>query len=241
MVGYSASAFLADGVLVDTGFPGVAGDVIRALDELRPRTVALTHWHEDHGGNAELVARLGIPIAASSATLEILRALPRTGFYRRVVWGMHRPLRSPVAPAELAGLELIPTPGHSSDHHVVWDAARGRVFAGDLFLGVKVRSLHRSEDPRMHAASVRRIAALGPRVLYDGHRGAISDPVPALLAKADWIEETVGGIERLIGAGWSDRAIAREVLGRPDLVTAITLGDLSRVNFVRAVRRPEGT
>ena len=235
-VGYSVSAFLADGVLIDTGFPGVSADLARVLDELSPRAVAITHWHEDHGGNAEAIARRGIPMAASPATLEILQALPPIGLYRRLVWGAPAPLRSPVIPAALGRLRLVPTPGHSVDHHVVWDPDRALVFAGDLFLGVKVRALHRSENPRAHAASVRRVADLRPRTLFDAHRGAISDPLPALLAKADWMEETIGAIERLIRRGWSDRAIARDVLGRADMVTAITFGDLSRLNFVRAVR-----
>lgn len=236
-VGYSVSAFLVDDVLIDTGFPGVAGDLIRVLDELRPRVVAITHWHEDHGGNAELVAGRGLPISAGDATLETLRARPRIGLYRRAVWGTPPALRSPVERADLGRLRLIPTPGHSADHHVIWDAHREVVFAGDVFLGVKVRALHRSEDPRTHASSVRRVAELRPKVLYDAHRGALPDPVPALIAKADWIDEMIGRIEQRIVDGWGDRAIAGAVLGPPDLITAITFGDLSKVNFVRAVRR----
>ncbi|HUF26826.1 MAG TPA: MBL fold metallo-hydrolase [Gemmatimonadaceae bacterium] len=237
VAGYGVSAWFADGVLIDTGFPGVAADVGRALDELRPRAVVLTHWHEDHAGNAELVAARGIPLAAAAATVATLRDLPETGVYRRVVWGRHEPLRTPTVAAELPGLELIPTPGHSADHHVVWDAARERVFAGDLFLGVKVRALHRSEDPRAQARSLRQVAALRPRLLLDAHRGPMAVPIPALLAKADWIEATIGQIEVLISAGWDDAAIARRVLGRADAVTVVSFGDLSRVNFVRAVRR----
>lgn len=235
-VGYSVSAFLTDGILIDTGFPDVAGDVARALDELRPRAAAITHWHEDHGGNAELLARRGIPLAASAETLATLRTLPPTGLYRRLVWGRHEPLRTAVTAADLEPLQLVATPGHSADHHVVWDPERERVFAGDLFLGVKVRALHRSEDPRAHAVSVRRVAGLRPRLMFDAHRGPIPDPIPALLAKADWLDETIAAIERLIRAGWSDRAIGREVLGREDAITVITLGDLSRRNFVRAIR-----
>ena len=237
LAGYSVSAWFAHDVLIDTGFPSVAREMARALDELRPTAVAITHWHEDHGGNVELIAGRGLPITASVATLEILRALPRIGRYRKLVWGRPVPLRSQVEPGVLPGLELVPTPGHSSDHHVVWDAERQRVFAGDLFLGVKVRALHRAEDPRTHAASIRRVAELRPRLLLDAHRGPVVDPVPALLAKADWIEGVIERVERLAAAGWSDRAIAREVLGPEGPVTCVTFGDLSHLNFVRAIRR----
>ena len=236
-VGYAVSAYLWRGVLIDTGFPSAARELARALDSLRPHAVAVTHWHEDHGGNLELIARRGLPIAASEATVATLRALPSIGFYRRAVWGTLAPLRSAIALTELEELELVPSPGHSSDHHVVWDPDSRTLFSGDLFLGVKVRALHRSEDPRTHAVSLRRIAALGPKLMLDAHRGVVPEPESALTAKADWIDEMIHAIERRAAEGWSDRAIAREVLGPRDAVTIITLGDLSRMHFVKAVRR----
>jgi glyoxylase-like metal-dependent hydrolase (beta-lactamase superfamily II) len=234
-VGYDVSAYLYRGVLVDTGYPLAAPEVERLLAERRPAGVAVTHRHEDHAGNVELVARLGVPLLAAPATLDAVRRAERIGFYRRVIWGPPPALVSTVTPFEPEGLALVPTPGHSPDHHVLWDAATDTVFGGDLFLGVKVRVAHPWEDPRQIAASVRRVAALRPRRLFDAHRGAVADPVAALLAKADWIEETVAAIERRAAAGWSARAVCREVLGREDLAAWISRGDYSRLNFVRAV------
>lgn len=233
--GYAVSAWMYRGVLIDTGFPAIGAELARAVDQLRPRAVALTHWHEDHGGNVGMLAARGLPIAAAEPTLATLRSLPPIGLYRRVVWGPLQPLRAQTTPAELPGLELIPAPGHSGDHHVIWDADARVLFAGDLFLGVKVRALHRSEDPRTHAVSLRRIAELRPVLMLDAHRGVVPDPVASLVAKADWIDETIHAIETLAAGGRSVRAIAREVLGPPDLITYVTLGDLSRENFVRAV------
>jgi glyoxylase-like metal-dependent hydrolase (beta-lactamase superfamily II) len=146
------------------------------------------------------------------------------------------PLTSTLEPYEPAGLELVATPGHSPDHHVVWDAERGILFAGDLFLGVKVRVARPMEDPRALAASARRAAALRPRVLLDAHRGIVPNAAEALLAKAAWLEETIGAIDERIARGWSDRAITGAVLGREDAVALVSRGDLSRLNFVRAVR-----
>ena len=229
------SAYLYRGILIDTGFPSIGHELERAVAELRPRAVALTHWHEDHGGNVERLARRGLPIAAAGSTIATLRSLPPIGLYRRVVWGTLEPLRTALQPAELPGLELVPAPGHSSDHHVVWDPDTRVLFAGDLFLGVKVRALHRSEDPRTHAVTLRRIAELQPALMLDAHRGVVPEPVSSLVAKADWIDETIHAVETRNAAGLSVTRIARDVLGPPDLITLVTLGDLSRENFVRAV------
>ena len=236
-VGYDVSAYLYRGVLVDSGYPLAAAAVARFLAERRPAGVVVTHQHEDHAGNVELVARLGIPLLAAAATLDAVRRPERIGFYRRAIWGSRPPLVSPVVPFEPEGLTLLPTPGHSDDHHVLWDPDTATVFGGDAFLGVKVKVAHPWEDPRQIAASARRVAALRPRRLFDAHRGSVDNPVDALLAKADWIDETVSAIERRAAAGWDERAISRAVLGREDLAAWISFGDYSRENFVRAVLR----
>jgi glyoxylase-like metal-dependent hydrolase (beta-lactamase superfamily II) len=235
LVGYSVSAYLVGGVLIDTGFPAASGGLARLLDERRPRGVVLTHHHEDHAGNVGLVARRGIPIAAAADTIATLRAGERAGLYRRFVWSEMLPLSEPVEPLEPEGLELIHTPGHSADHRVVWHAERRILFAGDLFLGVKVRVARPGEDPRALARSLRAAAALRPRLMFDAHRGAVPNPAESLLAKADWLDETIARIDRLLDAGRPLASITREVLGPEDFVAYFSLGDLSRANFVRAV------
>jgi glyoxylase-like metal-dependent hydrolase (beta-lactamase superfamily II) len=236
-MGYSVFVFLARDQMIDTGFPGARNAVARLLDARRPRGVIVTHQHEDHAGNVELVARRGIPIAMARVTEDGLRAgEAHVGLYRRACWGTMAPLRVACEPHEPAGLELIPTPGHSPDHHVVWDAEHETLFGGDLFLGVKVRVARPMEDPRALARSARRAAALRPRRFLDGHRGVVPNGAEVLRAKADWLEDTIGAIDDRITRGWSDRAITRAVLGREDLAYTVSRGDLSRLNFVRAVR-----
>ncbi|MDQ3697597.1 MAG: MBL fold metallo-hydrolase [Gemmatimonadota bacterium] len=241
--GYSVSVYLTRSVLIDTGFPSVAADVSALLEHQRPRGIVLTHHHEDHAGNLPVVARRGLPVATSELTLAAVRQGEIAGLYRRVVWGNMPPFAAPVDAFVPAGLALLHMPGHSADHHVVWDAEREVLFAGDLFLGVRVRAARPGEDPRALARSLRAAAALRPRELFCAHRGRVPDPVATLEAKADWTEATVAAIDGRIAQGWSDAAISREVLGREDVVGYITLGDLSRRNFVRAVRaggRPPG-
>jgi glyoxylase-like metal-dependent hydrolase (beta-lactamase superfamily II) len=244
-MGYSVCVFLVRDQLIDTGFPGARHRMARLLDERRPRGLVVTHQHEDHAGNVALVAERGIPIAMAPATEEALRAgEANVGLYRRACWGIMAPLQSAIEPHQPTGLELIATPGHSPDHHAVWDAERETLFGGDLFLGVKVRVARPMEDPRVLARSARRAAALRPRELFDAHRGLVPNGAEALAAKAMWLEETIGAVDERIARGWSDRAITRAVLGREDVVALVSRGDLSRLNFVRAVRataaRPAG-
>ena len=236
-MGYSVCVFLVRDQLIDTGFPGARKAVARLLDERRPRGVIVTHQHEDHAGNVDLVAQRGIPIAMAPATEEALRAgEANVGLYRRACWGTMPRLTARFESHTPVGLELIFTPGHSPDHHVVWDGERRTLFGGDLFLGVKVRVARPMEDPRALAKSARQAVALEPRLLLDAHRGVVPNGAAALATKAAWLEESIGAIDARIAQGWSDRAITRAVLGREDVVALVSGGDLSRLNFVRAVR-----
>lgn len=235
-IGYDVSAFLCRGVVVDLGFPLVARDFARYLASVHPAGALITHHHEDHGGNVELAATQGVPIGASDATLAMLREPPHLELHRRVIWGTPAPLRTPIVRFTSDALRLVPTPGHAPDHHIVWDAERETIFGGDLFLGVKVRAAHHGERPRELARSLRATAALRPRRYFDAHRGPVRNPVSALGAKAEWLDETIVAIERRIADGWSDRAIARAILGREDLAYYVSRGGMSRVTFVAQVR-----
>jgi len=241
LIGYSASAYLVRGVLVDCGFDAARDHVAALLDREAVAGVLITHHHEDHAGNVELVASRGVPLGASDDTLGRLRDPRPIGFYRRVTWGSSPPLRSPVTPFAHEELTLVPAPGHSPDHHVVWDATDGTLFGGDLYLGVKVRIAHPGEDPRQLARTLRTIAALGPARLFDAHRGFVADPVPLLVAKADWTEATIAAIDHRIQAGAPDSVIVRELFGGESVPGYFSRGDYSRTNYVRAVRSSLGS
>ncbi len=241
LVGYTASAYLvdtADGpTLVDTGFP-LGWRTLRRVLATTPalRGAVVTHKHEDHAGNVAALSRAGVPLAMAAATRAAIGAVPRVGAYRRYTWGVMAPL-PPDAPAfDPAPLVLVPTPGHTSDHHAVWHPERETLFGGDLFLGVAVRIAHPSEDPRALARSLRAAAALRPRRLFDAHRGLVADPVAALEAKARWLDDAVGEVERRIDAGWPDARIRDAILGGESMTGRISRGDYSRLGFVRAVR-----
>ncbi|HSA56664.1 MAG TPA: MBL fold metallo-hydrolase [Gemmatimonadaceae bacterium] len=237
LIGMSASAFLVRGVLIDTGLPR-AGAVLEGWlsHEGLPRGVLVTHAHEDHAGNVERLARLGIPMGMGELTLSAVRAPRPLAPYRRITWGVPEPLRSPVVPFADEELALVPTPGHSADHHVAWDAREGTLFSGDLFLGVRSATVHRTERPKQLVESLRRVVALGPERMFDSHRGLVDRPVQALEARVAWLETTIGRVEELIARGWGDAAIQREVLGREGLARAFSFGEYSKRNLVRAVR-----
>jgi glyoxylase-like metal-dependent hydrolase (beta-lactamase superfamily II) len=147
-LGYAVNSYLLRGELIDTGFPAARPEFSQLLEEVRPERVTLTHHHEDHAGNLDRVIARGIPIRAAPATATLLPIRVRLPLYRWWTWGPHRPAAGAMLEMSDRGTTLIPTPGHSDDHHVVWDAEEGILFSGDLFLAVKTRLINAWEDPR---------------------------------------------------------------------------------------------
>lgn len=235
--GYGVHVYVVRGALVDCGFPGVAGAIRDLVAVARPRGALITHHHEDHAGNAELLATLGIPLAMDSVTRERLKQPGSIGFYRHVMWKAAPPLRTPVIPFSDDELSLVSTPGHCTNHQSVWDAATGTLFAGDLFLGVKVRVAHATEHPRQHVQSLRAMAARNPERMFCAHRGFVPNATKVLRAKADWMEQIITDVEQRIDDGMSDARIRRELIGRLGATHVFSAGDYSPQNLIVSIRR----
>ena len=235
VAGYEVSAYVMRDVLVDTGFPRAHGELVSAVRTLVPRGAIVTHWHENHSGNAPALAAMGLPLCMHPDGEATLRSRPSIAFYRWSIWGRPPRLTGAVETFDPAPLQVIATPGHTRDHQVVWDADRGIVASGDLFLGVKVRVAHAHESPTALLASLRAVLALEPRLLLDAHRGVVEKPVLALRAKIAWLEETIGEIRRLAALGVGEREIRRRVLGAESLVGWVSLGEYSKLSLVRTV------
>ncbi len=204
--------------LVEAGpevtFPSVVASLEGLGYSLQDVTdVFLTHIHLDHGGAAwrfaEAGARVhvhprGAPHLADPTRLK--RSAERIyGERMKALWGELRPVpRERLAVAEdgdgveVGGLRFVAvsTPGHAVHHHawVLGDA----VFTGDV-AGVRLEGgpvLPPCPPPDIHLedwlASIERIRALRPSVLYLTHFGPYRDVVPHLeeLARriTDWGE-----------------------------------------------------
>ena len=233
-VGFRVSAFYHRGLVIDTGFPRMAETFFSWLATVPVAGFIVTHFHEDHAGNLGLVTARGMPATVSADTLRRHRDLLRVPPYRWVVWGHpHVSVRDP-EPADHP-FQLIPTPGHSVDHLAVYDPDARIVFSGDLFLGVKAALAHADESPSTMVASLRTVAALNPKAVFDSHRGSLRDPGATLMSKADWLEGTIEAIRTAGRAGQPAVVIVREILGGEDRTALVSFGQRSKRNFVQAV------
>jgi glyoxylase-like metal-dependent hydrolase (beta-lactamase superfamily II) len=245
---YWTTAYLVDGMMVDSGCRHTALELGRVLEGEEVTHLVNTHTHEDHIGGNETVLRLNpaVETIAHPLALRVLRDPRREQPlhpYRHVMWGMPRPSDARAA-ADGEVIEtahhrfrVVFTPGHSDDHLCLFEPDAGWAFTGDLFVGGSDRALRVGGDAWAIAASLRRIAALRPTLLLPGAAKVRDEAVPALLEKAAYLEELGGRVVEMHRRGVPEAEIVRATCGGPMLIELVTLGHFSRRGLVRSFLR----
>jgi glyoxylase-like metal-dependent hydrolase (beta-lactamase superfamily II) len=249
---YWTTAYLVDGVMIDTGCAHTAGELISALTEEPLLRVINTHTHEDHiGGNRQLQQeREGLPILAHPLALQVL-ADPRREQplhpYRKVMWGWPGPSRATaVSDGEVVetrrhALQVIYTPGHSRDHICLYEARQGWLFTGDLFVGGYDRALRVDCSIWQIIESLKRIETLGASTLFPGAARVRDNPGEAIRDKIDYLERLGEQVLELDRQGKSVGEIVRRLCGSPMLIELLTLGHFTRAHLVRSfLHQPKG-
>ncbi len=245
---YWTTAYLLDGMLVDTGCAHTAPELMQALADTSLARIVNTHSHEDHiGANASLQRRReGLEILAHPLALPVLadpRGAQPLHFYQRVLWGWPEPSQGQpisdgaVIETEHYRLEVIYTPGHSPDHLCLYEPRQGWLFTGDLFVGGQDRALRVGYDVWQIIASLKRISELPATRLFPGSARVRDDPARELSAKIAYLEELGERVLELHRQGWDVPAIARALCGGLMPLEVITLGHFSRRRLVLSYLR----
>lgn len=127
--------------------------------------ILVTHDHPDHALGAPSLSR------ASGAPVYAFRAGPakdRLRDGREIVLGGGR-------------LQVVHTPGHTTDHVAFFDPDGRALFTGDAVLGRGTSVIDPPEgDLALYLRSLRRMRQLRPRTIYPGHGPAVFDAVAKL-------------------------------------------------------------
>ena len=207
---YWTTAYLVDGMMVDTGCAFSAPELLQALADTPLVRIVNTHTHEDHiGANGPLQRqRDRLEILAHPLALSVLadpHATQPLHPYRRLMWGWPEPSRGqPISDGEgieteRYRFEVVYTPGHSPDHICLYEPRQGWLFTGDLFVGGQDRALRASYDIWGIIASLKRIAALPASTLFPGSVRVRDNPARALEEKIAYLEalgERVSALHR---------------------------------------------
>jgi glyoxylase-like metal-dependent hydrolase (beta-lactamase superfamily II) len=247
---YWTSAYLVDGMLVDTGCAHTAPELLKILHGVFLFKAINTHTHEDHiGGNEPLQRQYeGLEIFAHPLALPILadpRGMQPLQLYRQLFWGWPEPSQAqPLENGEVIETEryrfrVIYTPGHSPDHLCLYEVHQGWIFSGDLFVGGKDRAIRADCDVWQIIASLKRIAELPANWLFPGSARVRQHPTQELMQKIAYLEELGGQVLDLHQRGWEVSDIVRTLFKGPMFIEWVTLGEFSRRRLVLSYLRKD--
>jgi glyoxylase-like metal-dependent hydrolase (beta-lactamase superfamily II) len=184
-------------VLLDTGM-GIS-DIKKVAEELTklPIIVVNTHTHDDHvGGNWQFDTIYGMDTEftktnakgsredaqAEIAPDEICGELPKNfdpKAYATKPWKISRIIKN-AETIELGGrtLEVVSVPGHTPDSLALLDRANGLLFTGDTYYPGPIWLFRPETDLDAYVASVRRLAAIAPRLklVLGAHNVPVAQP-----------------------------------------------------------------
>jgi glyoxylase-like metal-dependent hydrolase (beta-lactamase superfamily II) len=241
---YWTSAYLVDGLLIDTGCPHTAEEFVHALEGRDIKLAVNTHSHEDHvGANYLLQQKLGLRILASRKSIPLINEVPKQQTYREVAWGIPVPTKVGLLPDKIETehfrFDVVPTPGHCTDHVALVEPAQGWCFSGDLYSSREPKAIRPEEDMGDTARSMQRLVDLktDDLVLFTGWGNVVQDGRETLRACIAYLKDLSLKAKQLAKQGLSASAIRDQLFGRETILAGITEGDVSAENMVRAVLR----
>jgi glyoxylase-like metal-dependent hydrolase (beta-lactamase superfamily II) len=190
---HAINAFLVDGVLFDCRTRWAAGQILRQLEGRRVSLLALTHAHPDHWGAAPAIcARLELPLACHEADADIVAGIvpaAQDGWMFRaakVAWehGTCEQVQRLQQGDEVAGFQVVHTPGHTRGHVIYFRESDRVAVVGDLFntmaMWTRRRRLsepppHVSVDAQENRRSILALLELAPSLVLPGHGPPLTD------------------------------------------------------------------
>lgn len=241
----TAFLYVVDSVMIDTGLRHMRRYALEIARSSNIRAILLTHYHEDHSGNAAAISRdLDIPVYGHYLTAQKLASGYRIYPYQHLMWGRTDPVAVRRLPEiwEQNGLRLQPvhTPGHSRDHVCYLDAENGRLFSGDLFLSAQVKYFRADEHIDEQIASLKKVLALDFDALFCGHNPLPENGRAGLEKKLRYLEDFYARVAPLAARGMDENAIMRHLrLKEQYRIKVMCFGNVSMKNMVRSVMRSE--
>jgi glyoxylase-like metal-dependent hydrolase (beta-lactamase superfamily II) len=231
--------YYVDNLLIDTGAYNTRPSLQRFVQDNRIDQIALTHYHEDHAGNAGFLEKmLNVPVYGHLATVSALRNNVALKPYEYYMFGRLEKAKITPLPkvieTERYKLYPIHTPGHSKDHVIYHERNEGWVFSGDLFLSSRIKFFRKDENIRQTIRSLQKIIALDFDSLFCGHNPKMSQPKTYLNAKLEQLLQLMDEVQRLINEGLTDKEILRRLSKGKEVFLAglITLGDVSYKHII---------
>jgi ribonuclease/clavin/mitogillin len=239
---YWVSAYLVDGLLIDTGCSYTAEELASYLKDKKVDMVVNTHFHEDHVGCNYLIKDMfDIKMYAHPESISLIGKEAFLYPYQETVWGYPVPTEVKPIPevirTERFTFDVIETPGHSVGHVALLERDKGWCFSGDIFSRETLKFIRPEEDMGETIVSMKKLLD------YDTERlvlltsvGKIIEDGRAVLEKCiNYLEDLSREAKTLRNKGCTQDYIIKELFGGEHYFAELTNGQYTTENLVRSV------
>ncbi len=230
--------YYIDEVLIDTGSYYARRSIKNFIENNTVTAALLTHYHEDHSGNAAFLVKSGIQVFGHNETVKALAKQNRLKPYEHLLFGKLEPATINILPNRIETNRFIftpiHTPGHSLDHTVYYEPNQGWLFSGDLFLSQKIKYWRKDEDLSATINSLDLVLQLDFQSLFCGHNPQLNNPKKSLIAKKNQLLTLLGKVDALISEGLCRNEVINTLCKGKEAQFAkwFTLGDASYKNMI---------
>jgi glyoxylase-like metal-dependent hydrolase (beta-lactamase superfamily II) len=237
--GGTVSAYLVDGLLIDSGPAYTAEELTDFLKDKGLKTVVNTHYHEDHiAANALLKERYGVELLAHPLAIDKINKPATLYPYQEEVWGYPIPSQvkeiGDTVTTNHFRFEVIPTPGHDRDHICLFERKQGWLFTGDLFVGTRPNVVRPMDDVRQIIADLKKVKDLKPQILFPAPGNVRTEPVPVLEKTIQYLEDLGLKVTELHDQGLSPAEIVKQIFGNDAPIAEFTQQQFSSLNMVKS-------
>ena len=243
----SVHSFYIDGLLIDTGPPKLGNELLQWLDKKALQQVFITHHHEDHSGNVNLVSsQFDVPIYGSLGCSELVQGKVGTSLPQKLFWGTPVFTDRVTAYNKTAlstakyNFELIPIPGHAEDQVALFEPNQGWLFSADAFVSSQIKYFMKKESMAQQIESLKKMVALDFDLLLCCHNPITKAGRVLLQQKIDHLETYYGSVVYYHQKGQSPRQILKSIgVKERWLQYFFSGGNMCAINMVKAVIRDE--
>ena len=233
--------YYLDGLLIDTAQRHMQREVLQTFTDKPIRQIALTHFHEDHSGNADALRHEHrCPVLAGHLTAGRIASSFSLFPYEQFWFGGIDPCPGAwplpaLIETDHYQLRPIPTFGHSDDHHVFLEEKNGWLFSGDFYIG-KLKIFRRGENIYQMIDSIRQLLTHDFEVVFCGHNPLITNGKQTIEQKLHYLETLVERVQENHRRGLRGQALVRAAGLTEHWFTRIfTANDVSAVHLINSV------
>ncbi len=187
-------SYLVGDTLIDAGCANAASDMVTFAAGHPIARVLVSHAHEDHYGCCYVLEKTA-KVYAVEQDHDIIRNPPQYGELFRTVWGQPGPVaevHSMPEAIDVAGLRLetVGLPGHWPSMVGFFEPDKRWLFSADAVPLPSKKKIGMPEEnmPQM-IATMERILEMDVDVLFDGHRGPITDVESHTMTRIDYLKD----------------------------------------------------